>query len=236
VSKAPHPDSLPPASVPGSIPPHILIIEDQRLIADFLRLHCLSQGWRVVGTARTVAEGLAACRAERPDLVIMDFSLPDGNGLEAAEILMKEFTRLKVIGISSHCDGWTMLQVQRVGLHGFVDKHNPSPEELTRAIQTVMSGRTYYTKIVSEATHALRRDSQAFYRVLSDYEMQILSLIGQSLSDDEIAARLEISPTTVQSRRRDILRKLNLHSTPKLIHFAIKNGLTRPEQITQPPP
>jgi DNA-binding CsgD family transcriptional regulator len=67
--------------------------------------------------------------------------------------------------------------------------------------------------------------------VLSDYEVRVLSMIGESKSDEEIGSILGISPATVQSRRRDIMRKLDVHSTPKLIHYAIVNGLTRPEQL-----
>ena len=85
--------------------------------------------------------------------------------------------------------------------------------------------------VVVESSASLRRDPKAFIRVLSDYEIRILSLIGESKTDDEIAAVLAISATTVQSRRRDIMKKIDVHSTPKLIHFAIINGLTRPEQL-----
>lgn len=214
----------------------ILVVEDQRLVAEFLALHCRSIGLAVLGICATAQEGLRRVRAEHPDLVLMDFSLPDGSGLEVAQVIMRELPATRVLGISSHRDPWTMLQVQRLGLHGFVDKHDPQPEELTRAIQAVLNGHTYYTQMVNEATASLRRDPHAFIRVLSDYEIRILAMIGQSQSDEEIAAALAISASTVQSRRRDIMKKLDIHTTPKLIHFAIVNGLTRPEQLSQPPP
>lgn len=190
---------------------------------------------KVAATCATMEEGLAAVRQHMPGLLLLDFSLPDGSGLEAAKTLLKEFHGMKILGISSHRDPWTLLQVQRMGLHGFVDKHDQRPEVLTQAITAVLSGHVYYTPVVNEATASLRRDPNAFIRVLSDYEMQILSLIGQSKTDEEIGALLNISPATTQSRRRDIMKKLNIHTTPKLIHFAIVNGLTRPEQLTQPP-
>jgi DNA-binding NarL/FixJ family response regulator len=129
-----------------------------------------------------------------------------------------------------------MLQIQRVGLHGFVDKHEQRPEILTEAIKAVLGGRIYYTPIVNESSSSIRRDPKAFIRVLSDYETRILALIGESKTDDEIAAVLGISPATVQSRRRDVMRKLDIHTTPKLIHYAIVNGLTRAEQLGQQKP
>jgi DNA-binding NarL/FixJ family response regulator len=209
----------------------VIILEDQRLVAEFFTLHCRSLGLEVVAACSSVQEGLARIRTEEPDLVLMDFSLSDGSGLEAAKTLLEEMPELRIIGISSHRDPWTMLQVQRMGLHGFVDKHEQRTEVLTEAIRAVMAGRIFYTPVVNEATASLRRDPNAFIRVLSDYELRILSLIGESKSDEEIARMLGVSPATMQSRRRDIMKKLDIHTTPKLIHFAIVNGLTRPEQL-----
>lgn len=214
----------------------VVIIEDQRLVADFFSLHCQAIGLKVLPVCVTLAEGLAALRRHSPGLLLLDFSLPDGSGLAVAKQLMADFPAMKILGISSHRDPWTLLQVQRIGLHGFVDKHDQRPEVLTEAIKSVLAGRTFYTPVVSETTTTMRRDPHAFIRVLSEYEMQILSLIGESKSDEEIAAQLGISPATMQSRRRDIMKKLGVHTTPKLIHFAIVNGLTRPEQLNQPPP
>lgn len=209
----------------------MVIIEDQRLVAEFFTLHCQSLGLKVVATCATVQEGQEQVRKLEPALVLLDFSLTDGSGLELAKTLLAERPELKIIGVSSHRDPWTMLQVQRMGLHGFVDKHEQRPEVLSEAIRAVLAGRIYYTAVVNEATANLRRDPRAFIRVLSDYELRILSLIGESKSDEEIATMLGVSPATMQSRRRDIMNKLDVHTTPKLIHYAIVNGLTRPEQL-----
>jgi len=100
----------------------------------------------------------------------------------------------------------------------------------------VLGGRVYYTPVVNESSARIRRDPRAFIRVLSDYETKILSMIGEAKNDEEIGLILGTSPATVQSRRRDIMQKLNVHSTPKLIHYAIVNGLTRAEQLAQPKP
>ena len=217
----------------SKVPPgtRVVIVEDQRLVAEFFSLHCKAMGLSVVANCPTIAEGMASIRRLEPELALLDFSLPDGSGLEAAKILIGELPELRVIGVSSHRDPWTMLQVQRLGLHGFVDKHEQRPEILSDAILAVLAGKVYYTAIVNEATATLRRDPKAFFRVLSDYEVRVLSMIGESKSDEEIGSILGISPATVQSRRRDIMRKLDVHSTPKLIHYAIVNGLTRPEQL-----
>lgn len=214
----------------------VVVIEDQRLVAEFFSMHCRDIGLEVVQSCTTISAGLAAVRQHRPNLVLMDISLPDGNGLELAKIMLKEQPRVKILGISSHRDPWTMLQVQRIGLHGFVDKNEQQPGVLSEAIHAVLDGRIYYTPIVQESSASIRRDPKAFIRVLSDYEMSILSMIGESKTDEEIAAVLDISPATVQSRRRDIMQKLDIHATPKLIHYAIVNGLTRAEQLGRQKP
>jgi DNA-binding NarL/FixJ family response regulator len=209
----------------------VVIVEDQRLVAEFFAFHCRDLGLEVASWCGSCADGLTAIRTQRPDLVLMDISLPDGDGLELARIILQESPRIKLLAISAHRDPWTMLQVQRLGLHGFVDKHEQRPQVLSEAIQAVLAGRVYYTPIVLESSTTIRRDPKAFIRVLSDYETRILSLIGEAKTDDEIGVILSISPSTVQSRRRDIMRKLDVHATPKLIHYAIVNGLTRAEHL-----
>ena len=217
-------------------PGRVIIVEDQRLLAEFFSHHCQDLGLTVVQCCAGFHEGLAAIQAHEPSLVLLDISLPDGDGLELARMVIAELPLVKILAVSSHCDPWTMLQVQRLGLHGFVDKNEQRPEVLAEAIQAVLAGRVYYTPVVRESSASIRRDPKAFIRVLSDYETRILSMIGESKNDDEIAEILSISSSTVQSRRRDIMRKLDVHTTPKLIHYAIVNGLTRAEQLGQAKP
>ena len=209
----------------------MVIVEDQRLIAEYFAFHCQDLGLQVVQQCGTCADGLAAIRLHGPNLVLLDISLPDGDGLQLAKTVMAELPLTRLLAISSHRDPWTMLQVQRMGLHGFVDKNEQRKEVLTEAIRAVLGGQVFYTPVVREASGRIRRDPKAFIRVLSDYETRILSLIGESRNDDEIGTELGISPATVQSRRRDIMGKLDVHTTPKLIHYAIVNGLTRADQL-----
>jgi DNA-binding NarL/FixJ family response regulator len=214
----------------------VVIIEDQRLVGEFLQFHCRDLRLKVLRHCTGYVDGLASVREHKPDLVLLDISLPDGDGLELARLIIQEMPRVKLLTISAHHDPWTMLQVQRIGIHGFVDKNDQRPEVLTEAIHAVLGGRIYYTPVVNQSSAMIRRDPKSFIRVLSDYETRILSMIGESKSDEEIAIVLNISPATVQSRRRDIMKKLDIHSTPKLIHYAIVNGLTRAEQLGRKKP
>jgi DNA-binding NarL/FixJ family response regulator len=232
IKRVKSPDSIPGSDSGGiSYIGRVVIVEDQRLVSEFLQFHCRDLRLEVVQQCGSFEEGLAAIRLHKPDMVLMDISLPDGDGLELARMVIDELPRVKVLAISSHHDPWTMLQVQRIGIHGFVDKNDQRPEVLSEAMLAVLGGRVYYTPVVNQSSASIRRDPKSFIRVLSDYETRILSMIGESKSDEEIAVVLNISPATVQSRRRDIMRKLDIHSTPKLIHYAIVNGLTRAEQL-----
>jgi DNA-binding NarL/FixJ family response regulator len=231
-----NPTHLTPAqAVTAAKKKRVVVIEDQRVMAEFLSAHCTRFGLEVSALCLNGADGLKAISTYRPELVLLDISLPDGDGLEIAKRIKVLSPGSKILAISSHRDPWTMLQVQRVGLHGFVDKTDQKPDVISEAIDAVLAGRIYYTPVVHESSASIRRDPKAFIRVLSDYETQILSLIGRSMTDDEISVVLGISPSTVQSRRRDIMRKLDIHSTPKLIHYAITNGLTRTEHLDSDP-
>ncbi len=221
--------SSPPIKVPACR--RVLVVDDQRLVAEFFSFHCRDLGMQVLPWCGTCREALSMVIEHKPDLVLLDISLPDGDGLVLAKKLLQEVPLLKILAISAHRDPWTMLQVQRLNLHGFVDKHEQRLEVLTEAIEAVLAGKTFYTPVVQKSSASIRRDPNAFYRVLSDYETRILSMIGEAKNDREIAQILKISPSTVQSRRRDIMSKLDIHATPKLIQFAIVNGLTRIEQF-----
>jgi DNA-binding NarL/FixJ family response regulator len=212
----------------------VVIVEDQRLVADLFAAHCEKLGLQVVALAKTLQEAYAAVRRLEPDLLMTDFSLPDGDGLQGAVKLMGEFRTMRVIGLSSHRDPWTMLQVQRSGIHGFVDKNDQRPDVLTEAIVAVMHGRTFYTQVVGQSSAVLRHDRSAFVHVLSDYELRVLALIGEAKDDVEIGNLLGISASTAQSRRRDIMRKLDIHSTPKLIHYALAQGIVRTDHLSSP--
>jgi len=232
IKRVKSPDTIPGSEGGGnSFIGRVVIVEDQRLVSEFLQFHCRDLRLQVLHQSVGFQDGLAAIRLHKPDLVLLDISLPDGDGLELAKMIIEELPRVKILAISSHHDPWTMLQVQRIGIHGFVDKNDQRPEILTEAMLAVLGGRVYYTPVVNQSSATIRRDPKSFIRVLSDYETRILSMIGESKTDDEIAVVLNISPATVQSRRRDIMRKLDIHSTPKLIHYAIVNGLTRAEQL-----
>jgi DNA-binding NarL/FixJ family response regulator len=210
----------------------IVIIEDQSLIADLLATVCRRHfGFEVLAAETDGRSGLAAIRRLQPDLVLLDISLPDMDGLDIAEITLKEQPRIRIMALSALRDPVTFKRVRELGLHGFVDKREQTVPLLQEAIRQVSAGHTFFSPIMAEVIGALHQNPHSFHLVLSKYEQDILRLIGESKSDEEISAQIHIKPSTAQSRRRDIMKKLGIHSTPKLIRYAIANGFTRTEHF-----
>jgi DNA-binding NarL/FixJ family response regulator len=214
----------------------VVVVEDHALIADLLAAVCERDfGFTVAAARSSGAAGLSAVREHRPDLVLLDISLPDLDGLDLAGTVRRELPAARILVLSSLRDPATLRRVREIGVHGYVDKREQTLPVLREAIRQVAGGGSYFSPVVAEAVQRLARDPHAFHRVLSPYEQTVLGLIGESLSDAEIAARLNIKSATAQSRRRDIMGKLNIHSTPKLIRYAIENGFTRPEHFPRGP-
>lgn len=215
---------------------NIVVVEDHALVADLLAAVCERDfGFAVKAVCGAAETGLAAIREHRPDLVLLDISLPDGDGLSLAETVRRELPAVRFLVLSSLRDPATLRRVREIGVQGFVDKREQQLPLLREAVRLVAGGETYFSPSIDDALRQQASDPQSFHRMLSPYEQQVLSLIGESLSDAEIAERLNIKSATAQSRRRDIMGKLNIHSTPKLIRYAIENGLTRPEHFARRP-
>ena len=203
------------------------------MIRDVIRKVCCSTfGYKVVGETDSGVEAVELIVKSKPDVVILDLSLPDMDGFNVAEKVLKANPGLRILMLSSHCDDYTLFRVEKSGVHGFLDKNSNTVEILKEALKAVAEGRIYFSQAFQAARLARRNDPRSFIKLLSDWERAILSLIGQGLSDEEIGERLNLSPRTVQTHRSNILRKLNLKGTPKLIAFAVENGFTQVQSRT----
>jgi DNA-binding NarL/FixJ family response regulator len=169
-----------------------------------------------------------------PVHTLLDLDLPDGSGFDLVDDQLKRAERPKIIVVSAHCEDYTMLRVERFGLEGFVDKRNGGVIMLKEAVATLKAGRRYHSPYLLERKQAMRDDPACFTKILSDWEVEILALIGQALTDVEIGRQLGLSASTVQMHRSQMMRKLDITGTPKLIRYALEKGIASWPRQTNP--
>lgn len=203
------------------------MVDDHLMFRDALRRACRdAPRMSLVGEAGTRRTAVEMIRLTRPDIVLLDLNLPDGSGFDVVDEVQVFHPKVRFLALSCHCNDYTLYQVEKADLHGFLDKNSQSIEMLHEAIRLISQGRCYFSPAFMEAKMARRRDPNSYVKVLSEREQEILRLIGMSLCDQEIADHLGISFKTVETHRGAILRKLGVANTPRLIRFAIEIGLT----------
>jgi len=206
----------------------LVIVEDHLMFREVIRKACVSRfRHEVVGETDSGAAAVPLILRLKPDLVILDLSLPDVDGFNVADRVLTELPELRILVLSSHCDDYTLFRIEKSGVHGYLDKNTNSIETLGNALTEIGAGRVYYSAAFQAAKVARRNDPRSFVKVLTEWERAILSLIGRGLSDEEIAVRLNLSFRTVGTHRSKILRKLGIKNTPKLIAFAVEHGFTQ---------
>jgi DNA-binding NarL/FixJ family response regulator len=206
----------------------IVIIEDHLIIREAVRRACIHEfGHEVVGETEFGAAGVQLVSQLKPDLVILDLGLPDMDGFAVASVIMRVLPATRILVLSGLLDDYTVFRVEKAGLHGFVDKTSNTIAHVRGALDALSAGRTYFSPAFNMARLARRTDTASFEKVLSESEQEVLSLVGEGLTDEEIGIRLGISPSTAQTHRSNILQKLHIKGTPKLVAFAIRHGFTR---------
>ena len=208
----------------------ILLAEDHNTVREGIKMLVNAQpDMEVIGEASNGQAAIAQARELLPDLLVMDISMPELNGLRATEKLRKEFPELKILTLTRHTDDGYLQQLIKAGVNGYVLKQS-APTELINAIRTVTSGRSY---VDSELTHKVMggyigrsagplRGEGA--REVSDRESEVLRLIAWGYSNKEIAARLELSVKTVEAHKSNAMRKLNMRSRIDIVRYAILQG------------
>lgn len=209
----------------------VLLAEDHTLVRAGIRTMLEATGeLQVVGEAGDGRVALELAAKLKPDLVIMDVSMPNMNGIEAARQIMNQRLGIKVIMLSMHADDQYVLESLRAGAAGFILK-DAAFDELKKAIASVLAGNTYLSPPLAEkvmtsyARHARGESAPSDLSKLSTREREILQLIGEGNSSAEIAKTLHISVRTVETHRANIMEKLDIRSVAGLTKFAIKNGL-----------
>ncbi len=207
----------------------VLLADDHKMFREALRdMLGRDPDIEVVGEA---GDGLAVfdlARLSAPDVVVMDIGMPGLNGIEATRRIVDAQPGVKVIALSAHCDRGFVAEMLGAGAAGYVVKAAAS-EELLKAIRAVTADKTYVcSELAIDGIDTLRqgrRSSGRSYGGLGRREIEILKLLGEGRSSPQIATQLHIASSTVDVHRRNIMRKLNLHSVAELTKWAVRHGL-----------
>jgi two-component system, NarL family, response regulator NreC len=209
----------------------VVVVDDHTLIRQgIVGLLASEPEIEVVGEAGTARDAVDLVGALKPDVVLMDISMPGGTGLEATREIRAGWPDVRIVILTMHDRDDYLHEALRAGALGYVLK-GADVQELLQAVRTAARGEVY---IYPNAAKALIDDyirslqgggERDPYDRLSDREREVLRLIAQGKTSAEIAASLTLSPHTVQSHRDHLMTKLDLHSTAALIHYAITKGL-----------
>jgi DNA-binding NarL/FixJ family response regulator len=178
----------------------------------------------LVGSAADGEAGLKLCRAEQPDVALIDIRLPKLDGLDLIQQLAEEFPKMRLLAMSGLMDAYTVWRVMQSGVHGYVNKTQP-PESLIEAIRALAHGNTFFGPVFSQVKQEWLSQPEAFQKILSVREQQILRGVAAGREDDLIAAELGISTATVEAHRKNIRQKLGVHNDRGLLAYARHWGL-----------
>jgi DNA-binding NarL/FixJ family response regulator len=207
----------------------VLLTDDHQMVRQAIRFILeRDPNIEVVGEAAEGLEAIALARQTAPDVVCMDISMPGMDGMEATRRLLAISPSTRVIGLSAHSDPHYVMEMIDAGASGYVTKSEPA-EEIMRAIHAVYQSRKKYlcpcvAVHVEDAVRHAPSNVSPMAR-LSHRELQVLHMVAEGCSSIRIAHDLHLATSTVEVHRRNIMRKINLHSIAELTKYAIRNGI-----------
>lgn len=204
----------------------ILLADDHSVVRRGFRLILSSQpDMEVAGEATNGREAVDAAETLQPDVVVMDVSMPELNGIEATRRIADVSPRTRVLALSMHKDSVYVREILRAGARGYLLKDG-SDADLVNAVRAIARGEGYLSPAVSDAVLSdYRKHVTNPVDLLTTREREVLQLIAEGRTNKEIANSLQLSVYTVEAHRGHIMEKLNLHSGGELVRFALRNGL-----------
>lgn len=197
----------------------IAIADDHKIFAEGIQSVTKEIGWLDwVGQAHTAKETLALFKEKKPDVLLLDYHLPDGKGVDVAREIIKDNPSAIILMLSMENDNDIIYQCKTIGVKGYLIK-NLSSDELLAAVEEAISGNTVFMWSAEKQEVKPRAD------ILSKREKEIILLIRQGLTSHEIANKLFLSTYTVDTHRRNILRKLDLKNTAMMVLYAQQHHL-----------
>ncbi len=217
-----------------------MLVDDHEIVRTSMRTFLESDDRiQVVGEAANGREALERIPALRPDVVVMDITMPEMDGLQATRLLKQQFPRCGVLALTVHDDKQYFFEMLNAGASGYLTK-SAAAGDLLEAIRAVALGHAYlqpslarflledYQRLQAAAAPRQPVGEYPSLDTLSGREQQVLTLVAEGLSTPEIARQLGLSPKTVSRHRERIMQKLNLHSVSTLVRYAIRVGLVHP--------
>jgi DNA-binding NarL/FixJ family response regulator len=213
------------------MPIRILLADDHTVVRDGLRALLERQpDMTVVAEAGDGRDSVRLAEEQSPDVVVMDITMPNMNGIEATRRILAANPRTAVVILSMHQDESYVLRSLKAGAKGYLLKDSLR-SDIVDAIRAVSQGRSFLTRKISRmlqedyVRQMERRGAEDSYDLLTDREREILQLVAEGKANKEVAGLLNISLTTVETHRAHILQKLGLHSVPDLVLYAVRKNI-----------
>jgi two-component system response regulator NreC len=211
----------------------VILADDHQIVRQGLRSLLSSEpDIEVVGEADNGRTVVKLVQELAPHVVIMDISMPDLNGIEATRQILGEVPGVKVIALSMHSDSLFVLNMFKAGASGYLLK-DCALEELVKAVRTVMNRKIYLSPGISDIVikdfvigFSPTESTSSAYSILTPREREVLQLMAEGKTTNQIAESLFVSVKTVEAHRKQMMNKLNIHSVAELTKYAIRQGLT----------
>lgn len=209
----------------------IIIADDHPFLRTGLR-HVLEEHamFQVIGEASDGREAVRLAQEGRPEVAILDIGMPNLNGIEAARQICESLPRTSVVVLSMHSDEAYVLRALKAGARAYLLKQS-AEADLVAAVKAVNEGKTYFSPgvsqmLINDYIRQMRdRNVDDSYDLLTPREREILQLVSEGKSNKDIANLLNLSVYTVETHRGNVMDKLNLHSVPELILYAVRKGI-----------
>ncbi len=208
----------------------ILIVDDHAVVRRGVRALLESQPqWEVAGEATTGREAVEAARRVRPDIVVMDLSLPELNGLEAARQILKDAPGTEVLVLTMHHSEELARNALQAGARGYVLKSD-ADQNLIAAVESLRQHKPFLTSAVTEFVlddYIRHVDDTPRYPEVTHREREVIQLLAEGKSNKESAVALGVSVKTIEAHRANIMRKLHLRSASDLVRYAVRNNIVQ---------
>ena len=209
----------------------ILLADDHTVMRSGLRLLLERQpDLEVVGEAADGREAVELAASEKPDVIVMDIAMPQLNGVEATRQIVNRSPQTAIAILSMHSDESYVIRSLKAGARAYLLKDS-AEADLIAAIQAITRGKSFFSPAVSrllkeDYMHQLAEvGAEDSYELLTTREREVLQLVAEGKSNKDVANLLNLSLYTVETHRTHILQKLNLHSVPELILYAVRKGI-----------